>query len=103
MRKYVIIVLALSVVMFFASCEIFQPNCDSQMENVRSSRGDPEEVNRYDSSDYHSVDWWYWSQGICYTFTWGSLVGSCEISTYTFDPFASMEERDNILKHHMGI
>jgi len=86
MKKHIIIVLALSVIMLTFSCTILQPDCASEMENVENSRGAPEEINRYDTEGYHSVDWWYWIQGICYTFTWGSVVGGCEVSTYTFEP-----------------
>lgn len=63
-----------------------EDDCDDEMDDVRAERGAPEEVNTYDSGDYHSVDWWYWSQGINYTFTWGENVHNCDVSTYTFDP-----------------
>jgi hypothetical protein len=96
---YLTIFFIISAVFFFATCELFkEENCDSKMEEVRANRGEPEEVNRYDASDYHSVDWWYWSQGICYTFTWGSLVGGCEVSTYTFTPITSAQEKAMILE-----
>lgn len=62
-------------------------NCNKEMDKIRAQHGPPEEVNTYDSSDYHSVDWWYWSKGINYTFTWGSLIEEgCDVSRYTFDP-----------------
>lgn len=72
------------------NCDLFNHlkcNCDDKMEEIRNKMGPPEEVNRYDTSDYHNVDWWYWSKGICYTFEWGSIVDKCcEVSTYQFEP-----------------
>jgi hypothetical protein len=46
----------------------------------------PEEIDPYDSSDYHSHTWWYWSRGWSITFTWGTYVAWCDISTYSFEP-----------------
>ena len=92
MKNAIVITLALLALIFVFSCTIqdiynnLQPDCTAEMENVENSRGAPEDVNRYDTEGYHSVDWWYWIQGICYTFTWGSVVGGCEVSTYTFEP-----------------
>jgi hypothetical protein len=44
-------------------------------------------VNKYDSGDYHSWTYWYWCDGISYTFTWSKHdCDSCEVSTYTFSP-----------------
>lgn len=73
------------ICLFIVTCTF---NCDKEMAKVKAQRGEPEEVNRYDTSDYHSVDWWYWSKGICYTFKWGSTTDGCEVSTYTFTPIA---------------
>lgn len=61
-------------------------DCDAEIADVRNTMGPEEELNKYDTSDYHSWDLWYWSQGICYGFTWGKFVDGCEMSTYTFDP-----------------
>lgn len=66
----------------FGSCD-----CDKAKEEIRNDLGTPEEVNSYNSDDYHSETYWYWSKGISYTFTWGSVVdGCCQVSTYTFAP-----------------
>ena len=98
---FLIFIFLMITIFSFSACELFEEkNCDSQMEEVRQSRGNPEEVFTYDSSDYHSVDWWYWSQGICYTFTWGSIVGDCEISTYTFTPITSIQDKLMLLELH---
>ena len=60
-------------------------DCDDEKEDTRKKRGAPEETTEYDSGDYHSHDWWYWTQGISYNFTW-SNDKDCEVSTYKFDP-----------------
>ena len=84
--KYIIFAFIVAVLILLGQCTILQPDCAVEMGNIENSRGAPEDVNRYDTEGYHSVDWWYWMQGICYTFTWGSVVGGCEVSTYTFVP-----------------
>ncbi|MEA3312106.1 MAG: hypothetical protein U9Q76_07810 [candidate division WOR-3 bacterium] len=69
-----------------------QPPCRAWMDEIREKYGDPEEVERYDSGDYHSVTWRFWSQGISYTFTWGDCVRNalgnrcCDVSKHTFEP-----------------
>ena len=82
-------ILALGLVYFIILINCFgcTCNCDKEMDKVRNQRGSPEEVSTYTASDYNSVDWWYWSQGINYTFKWGKIVdGCCDVSTYTFTP-----------------
>jgi hypothetical protein len=78
------ILLLLSILML-VSCDWLKKDCDKQMANIRSQFGAPEEINRYDSGDYHSVDFWYWSKGKQFGFTW-SGDRKCEQSTYTFSP-----------------
>lgn len=58
-------------------------SCESEMNKIKGQRGAPEEVKTYNSGDYSSTDWWYWSKGISYTFTYNQ---SCSISTYEFKP-----------------
>lgn len=60
--------------------------CGDAMHNVTREYGDPEEIKKYDSGDYHSYDYWYWSQGVKYGFTWGSFVDGCEVDRYLFTP-----------------
>lgn len=69
-------------------------NCDDEMDDIKSKKGTPEEVNTYSTSDYKSETWWYWSKGISYTFTWGSSVGKCEVSTYTFSPISANSSKE---------
>lgn len=71
--------------------------------DVRADRGDPEDIRTYSSVGYWSETWWYWKQGISYTFKMvtrkeGSSSGGCNPtnaihytdvvidSTYTFSP-----------------
>ena len=93
MRK--IILISLFSLMFFG-CDS-DCNCDEKMENARNTYGPPEEVNTYDSDGYHSVDYWWWSQGRNKTFTWGSYVdGCCDVSTYTFTPIADPSNNEKL-------
>lgn len=61
-------------------------DCSPEIAQVVGERGDPEEIRRYDTHNYHSHTYWYWQQGISVTFKWGSIVDGCEVSTYTFEP-----------------
>ena len=61
--------------------EVSQPYLDQY--------GPPEDIEEFISGDYHSIDWWWWSQGfmVCfvdspYDSTWGWRVDS----TYSFSP-----------------
>ena len=60
-------------------------DCDSEIDDFVSAHGQPEEVERFDSGDYHSWSYWYWSKGIERTFTWSGEL-SCQTSDYTFAP-----------------
>lgn len=51
--------------------------------------GEPEDKYSYYSSDYDSVDWWWWSQGVNITFvnsTYDDIYGWYVDSRYYFDP-----------------
>jgi len=62
-------------------------DCSSAITDLIKSKGSPEEIKKYDTSDnYHSHDYWYWSKGFSKTFKWGNLFDGCETSTYTFTP-----------------
>jgi len=60
-------------------------DCDDEMDDVIHKYGDVAEVDKYEDGDYHSVTYWYWCQGVSFTFTWSSDI-SCEKSKYTFSP-----------------
>lgn len=86
MSKLILLVLA-GTILNGCGSDLFSDDCDSEMDDVRDRLGAPEEVNGYDTSDYHNHTWWYWAKGISYTFEWGSIVKSdCDVSTYTFPP-----------------
>ena len=62
-------------------------DCTDKMAEIKAKHGAPEEITSYHSSGFHSVNWWYWSRGFEYTFTWGSDVkGGCDISLFQFTP-----------------
>ena len=88
--KSMIIFLCL-LCLVFVSCS---SNCDDKMSETRSRYGSPEEVNSYSSGGYNSVDWWYWSKGIEFGFTWGKNVDGCQVSTYTFNPIGGVVTDD---------
>jgi hypothetical protein len=71
---------------YYVSPYGYTGDCAEEMDEVRTSLGPAEEINTYSSSGYYSHDWWYWSRGVEYTFTWGSYVTGCEVSRYTFSP-----------------
>lgn len=86
MKKQIIAVLILVMSLLCLHCDILCDDCSREMDDTRDKYGEPEEINSYDASDYHSVDWWYWSQGVEFTFAWGEIVDGCEVSKYTFTP-----------------
>jgi len=77
----------LSALLLFIICiGCAEQNCNDQMTDVRNDYGSAEETYGYDSGEYHTIDWWYWSNGFEYTFTWGGSAGGCQVSKYTFTP-----------------
>ena len=86
-----ILLIMISTIILFAACDLLIEdllglNCDSEMEDIREERGEPDEVNQYDYEDYHSVEWCYWSQRICYKFEWGETVSGCHVYKSPWDP-----------------
>jgi hypothetical protein len=67
-------------------------NCKNEMQEKKDQYGEPEETSKYDSDGYHSEDWWYWSKGVQFTFTWGTDVEGCDVSKYTFDPITELND-----------
>jgi len=102
MRIKILILMFVCLLVYFCS----PSNCEDDMSDVKRKHGQPEEINSYSSEGYYSQDWWYWSKGINYTFTWGSLVKEgCEISTYTFTPIpvdATDEEKADVKSTRAG-
>lgn len=64
---------------------IFDCDCDDERSDVRAHRGNPEEVEQYDSHCYDIETWWYWSQGVSYTFV-ETCDDCCEMTIDTFPP-----------------
>ena len=60
--------------------------CQDEIDMTVANRGDPEEIEKFDSGNYHSWTFWYWSQGYSITFTFSDDSCDCETSTYTFSP-----------------
>lgn len=60
--------------------------CANPMKDVTRKYGKPEEIEKYDTDRYHSHDYWYWSKGIKYGFTWATYIDGCEVDRYTFTP-----------------
>ncbi len=61
-------------------------NCEGQISNLINQMGQPKEINKYDSSNYHSHTYWYWCRGFARDFTWGDNVYNCEVNDYAFSP-----------------
>ena len=54
--------------------------------------GQPEDVYRYDSPSYQSVDYWWWTKGVCVTFVrscYDDTYGWVVDSVYTFPPIGA--------------
>ena len=61
--------------------EVSQPYLDTY--------GPPEDVYDYYSVDYHSISWWWWSQGFEVTFlltSYDDICGWTVDSEYSFPP-----------------
>jgi len=86
-RKVVLSIVIASLMLGLVSCD---HACKKQKKEVRKSWGAPEEIITYDSGGYHSHQWWYWSRGQEFTFTYGSNVDGCEFSQYSFSPISSI-------------
>lgn len=86
------LLVAVLTTVFLAACgsEVFDDDCSHEMDDLREERGEPEEIQRFDSGDYHSHTWWYWRRGFSRNFTWGGPVDDCETSDYTFTPIGAM-------------
>ncbi|MEA1920908.1 MAG: hypothetical protein U9N52_13790 [Campylobacterota bacterium] len=61
-------------------------DCTDAMNALIAEKGQPEEINTYDSGNYHSHDYWYWSKGYQKGFNWGEFFDGCETNVYTFEP-----------------
>ena len=80
--------------LFMAGCS--NDDCEDQIKDITNKYGKAEEVNTYNSGDYHNMDLWYWSKGFQYSFTWGNDIKGCEVSKYTFTPITKTAISDSI-------
>ena len=96
MKNQILFTLMLMVIFFGCS----KPDCTDQMAETKLKHGVAEEVNSYHSEGYHNIDWWYWSRGFQYSFTWGDNVKGCQVSVFTFSPIqtAGQESQAEISK-----
>lgn len=83
MIKIIITLSLAGILMGCGDSSFWDTSCKSEMNKIRDKMGEPEEVKTYNSGDYSNTDWWYWTKGIEYSFTY---YKSCEVSTYTFSP-----------------
>ena len=91
-----ILLLSLLLVVLLLSCPLDYEFGDSTFYDVSApyleQRGQPEEVNEYQSSSAYLIDWWWWSQGFNVTFSnWNDGAtknsnGWQVESTYSFPP-----------------
>jgi hypothetical protein len=78
---------ALLFALLSASCGdslLWDSSCDSEMQDVRSDFGEPEDIDTYTSGSYQTVDWWYWRQNIAFRFTYYT---QCEVSSWTLSSY----------------
>ena len=62
-------------------------NCDDKMDDTIKDAGrNPEEIDKFDSDDYHNWTFWYWKNGFSRSFEWGKNVDGCKTSDYRFAP-----------------
>ena len=90
--KNLSVVLIISLLMILGGCILdgggifIAYNCNDEIEDLKADRGEAEEIEKYDSGDYHTWTFWYWSEGFSMTFTWGTNIHGCKTSQNTFTP-----------------
>jgi hypothetical protein len=95
--KQISFILFVSIILILTSCSIFkEKTCESEMEKLRANLGEPEEITTTSSPRLESEDWYYYSQGVSYTFTWGESIGGCEITVRTFTPSQNQQDLELI-------
>jgi len=93
----------ISTIILFAACDLLDlliGNCDSKMKDIREQHGDPETENRVDIEDYHRVEWCYYSQGICYEFTWNDSATGCHVNKYKWKPGIGRQDKEAVLEDY---
>ena len=88
MKNLVFMLMIVATMALFAGCS--ECDCSGAMADCKKNNGEPEEIDTFSSDGYNSVDYWYWTRGVQYGFTWGTYVsGCCDESVYTFDPIGA--------------
>lgn len=90
MKRLRFFFMAALIAAFLSACFFYPP---VTFENVSQPYldlyGPPEETSEYNTSGYHTVDWWWWSLGHQVTFAdieGDGVNGWTVFSTYDFDP-----------------
>lgn len=87
MRTILLLLILLACVFPVGCDDDFKCNCDREIDDFIDDHGEPEEIVKYDSDDYHYRTLWYWCEGYSKKFEWGYDVdGCCEEGTYHFEP-----------------
>ena len=90
--KYIFLVLLSAFLLM--SCKDTLPvsrtiSFDDASASYRSSYGTPEDVDEYKSTNYHSINWWWWSRGFMVNFVdsaYDNVDGWKVDHTFSFDP-----------------
>ena len=90
--------IAIFIVSLLLSCNLtanYKPSTDLPITFAEVSQpyldqyGQPEEVTEYISSDYHTIDWWWWTKGFMVGFAntpYDGIDGWAVDNTYSFSP-----------------
>lgn len=87
--KHFLIIVIVSLFMILGGCTgeiVITYNCDGEIGALKASHGNADEIDKYDSAEYHCWTFWYWSDGFSMTFTWGTNVDGCKKRKDTFSP-----------------
>lgn len=85
----------LVIIIALSGCDELFPECDvdcsAELNEVVLTRGEPDDIEVV--ADFDNLDiitYWYYCDGIAYTFTWGGGISSCSeqcvVETHTFTP-----------------
>ena len=72
----------------FPDCDV---DCSAEIDELVLTRGQPDDIEvvaNFDTLDI--ITYWYYCDGIAYTFTWGGGISycseDCSVDTHTFSP-----------------
>jgi len=112
----VLFCMLLGIVSCSKSEDVYRNGTDARVQ-VKSERGTCTDINTYESGSYWSESWWYWSQGIEYTFSKSERIEESKTqsgltttttkthymdividSTYVFTPTSAPQKTANSIK-----